>query len=197
MAAVAKQLNVATGALYGYVQNRDDLIQMALVRKVSSHSLPAASGLHWSEFMFAQAHALREMYFAAPEMLVHVLEGRPGPEATLEAAEVVLGVLMASGFDAADATLLMDSVTATIIGSVANAIYRQKAEAGGDLLEERVRRAVMIRPADDLPVHHQHMATVMAVRFRVPWQHIIYLILKDWADQRGEVLRLQAPPVNE
>ena len=196
MAGLAQQLNVAVGALYGYVENRDDLIQMALIRKVSTYKAPN-DNLHWSEFMFAHAQMLHEMYHANPGMLSQALEGRPGPEATLEGSEQVLRVLTKAGFGVADATSMMEAMTTIVVGAATGAIYRRKAEAGGEALEARMQRAIARRPAEDLAVHREHLSTIMARRFKPPWQQMIYLILKDKAAQLGETLPFDEPAADE
>lgn len=108
MAAVAAALGMATGALYRYVADRDDLVVAAAERLYAQVPWPEVSG--WRALLEAEAWARWEVLTRHPGLVAAVrATGQAIPSGVQRFVRLV-DALVAEGFTRDDAVLAADTV---------------------------------------------------------------------------------------
>ena len=149
MTDVARALDVAPGALYHHVRDRDELLELVAAQVLEETAfddwVPDASA-PWETWLRRYATAFRAALLANPGALRYVRLTTAATAGRLEQIDQLVGVLLAAGFDHATAGLAISHVNVLVVGE---AWERALAEQEGDDPQLReFERAVAARPAD-------------------------------------------------
>jgi AcrR family transcriptional regulator len=151
MADVARALDVAPGALYHHVRDRDELLELVAAQVLEETAfddwVPAADA-PWQVFVRAYATAFRAALLANPGALRYVRLTTAATAGRLEQMDRFVGALGAAGFALADSAYALQFVNLLVVGE---AWERARADpAGGEPQIAEFERAVAVRP-DALP----------------------------------------------
>ncbi|NYI70351.1 AcrR family transcriptional regulator [Naumannella cuiyingiana] len=116
MRRIAATLDVAPGALYWHVPNKQQLL-IRLARRIVGEPAPAAATA-WAAGLTAWAHALRSRLLAHRDgaELVSSAVALAGPESGLDPAAAARALLRAAGFPQADATAAAETALHYVLG---------------------------------------------------------------------------------
>jgi AcrR family transcriptional regulator len=132
MADVARALDVAPGALYHHVRDRDELLELVaaqVLEETAFDDWTPAAGAPWQEFVRAYATAFRAALLANPGALRYVRLTTAATAGRLEQMDRFVGVLRAAGFALHDAARALQFVNLLVCGE---AWERALAEREGD-----------------------------------------------------------------
>jgi AcrR family transcriptional regulator len=132
MRRVAAELGVTAGALYWYVSNKDDLLELALDAVLGEVPVPSPD-TGWREALAGLAHGNREMLLRHPWVLSDP-GARPnlGPNA-LALSEAGLAILSRAGFADADLDAALAAINDHVTGAVASELaWRAALRTTGD-----------------------------------------------------------------
>jgi AcrR family transcriptional regulator len=147
MADVARALDVAPGALYHHVRDRDELLELVaaqVLEETAFDDWAPADGAPWQEFVRAYALAFRAALLANPGALRYVRLTTAATVGRLEQMDRFVGVLEMAGFTLHDAARALQFVNLLVCGE---AWERALADGAGD--EPQIvefERAVRERP---------------------------------------------------
>ncbi|MGW0245605.1 TetR/AcrR family transcriptional regulator [Nocardia goodfellowii] len=122
MRAVAKELRVATMALYRYVPDRDRLEVLVVDQVLGGVDLSVPPG-DWRDRLRTLLDRMRVAVSAHPAVVPLVMRHRQSALATLHIIEAMLGVLAAAGFTGRDRVLAQRTVIAYLLGFLQNEHY--------------------------------------------------------------------------
>ncbi|WP_280449232.1 TetR/AcrR family transcriptional regulator [Nocardia brasiliensis] len=123
MRAVAKELGVATMALYRYVADREALEVLVvdhIYAAIDTTSPPAAP---WQEALTALLDRVRAAVAHHPETVPLVLRHRQSSAASLRVIEAMLAVLSRAGFTGPDRVIAQRTLVAFLLGALQNEHY--------------------------------------------------------------------------
>ncbi|MEU0873661.1 TetR/AcrR family transcriptional regulator [Nocardia brasiliensis] len=123
MRAVAKELGVATMALYRYVADREALEVLVvdhIYAAIDTTSPPAAP---WQEALTALLDRVRAAVARHPETVPLVLRHRQSSPASLRVIEAMLAVLTRAGFTGPDRVIAQRTLVAFLLGALQNEHY--------------------------------------------------------------------------
>ncbi|WP_280392661.1 TetR/AcrR family transcriptional regulator [Nocardia brasiliensis] len=123
MRAVAKELGVATMALYRYVADREALEVLVvdhIYAAIDTTSPPAAP---WQEALTALLDRVRAAVAHHPETVPLVLRHRQSSPASLRVIEAMLAVLTRAGFTGPDRVIAQRTLVAFLLGALQNEHY--------------------------------------------------------------------------
>lgn len=160
MRRVAAELGVTAGALYWYVANKNEMLELALDAVLGEVQVPDP-GMDWRAALAALAHSHRRMLLRHPWVLTD-LSTQPnlGPNA-LALTEAGLAILAGAGFADADLDAALAAVNDHVIGAVAaelawRAAMRTAETGPGEWLEQAEGYLRRVRE------HHPMLARRMA-----------------------------------
>jgi AcrR family transcriptional regulator len=132
MADVARALDVAPGALYHHVRDRDELLELVAAQVLEESAFdewtPGADA-SWQEYVRAYATAFRSALLANPGALRYVRLTTAATAGRLEQMDRFVGVLRTAGFGLHDAAHALQFVNLLVCGE---AWERAVAEREGD-----------------------------------------------------------------
>lgn len=96
MRRVADQIGVSASALYGYVANKEELVQLVLEQIITEMPIPAAAG-SWQDTMRAFAREMLGAFRRHPGVAGLTLGRVPFGPSLLPGAEYMLGTLRSAG----------------------------------------------------------------------------------------------------
>ena len=96
MRRVADQIGVSASALYGYVANKEELVQLVLEQIITEIPIPAAAG-RWQDTMRTFAREMLGAFRRHPGVAALTLGRVPFGPSLLPGAEYMLGILRAAG----------------------------------------------------------------------------------------------------
>ncbi|WP_194815983.1 TetR/AcrR family transcriptional regulator [Nocardia sp. XZ_19_385] len=137
MRAVAKELHVATMALYRYVADRDQLEVLVVDRVLGGVDLSVPAG-DWREQLRALLDRMRVAVSAHPAVVPLLMRHRQSATATLHIIEAMLGVLAAAGFSGHDRVLAQRTLVGFLLGHLQNEHYAALAGPGTAAMAELV-----------------------------------------------------------
>lgn len=159
--SVADRLGVSTPALYYYVNDREELLDLVAEELSNRYADRAPTDQGWTEWARHTAHTLRDMLVAAPGLAERALANMHTTPGILERYETSLETAVASGFDETSAYwatravfefvqawVLREERRAAAWGS--SAAYRKalvKATKNGDIELPMLRRVLRERRA--------------------------------------------------
>lgn len=157
MAAVAERLGVTHQSLYGWVQDRDevvDLVSDLLVRRLEISAPPDPGG--WRDSLRAYANGLRGLAGEMPGFAAASLGRFRRTEGFVKVNNDVLHVLTGVGFEPALAQRIYDTLNTSLLGWIA------REEAMQPLLDEH-KAELAPKTAAGGANEHGHIATALAV----------------------------------
>ncbi len=118
MRRVAAELEVTAGALYWYVDGKDELLELAADHVIAEVGIPAAGSGEWRQALAQTARSQRVMLLRHP-WAASVLSRVPnmGPNA-LRAADRTLAALVGAGFSPDLADTALAAVSNQVTGAV-------------------------------------------------------------------------------
>lgn len=142
MALVAARLGTGVATLYGYVDNKNHLVQLAAER-LRGRDRIADRGQSWQDILREHAAMLFALLCEWPRLVQHMMDGEVGEVSDLENADAVLKLLVARGVPAKKSLALYYAVNQLVIGAVVGSRYRQALAqaAGGEAALARGLRA--------------------------------------------------------
>nr|WP_232541562.1 TetR/AcrR family transcriptional regulator C-terminal domain-containing protein [Nocardia bovistercoris] len=120
MRAVAKELRVATMALYRYVTDRDHLEILVVDRVLEGVDLTLPPDTDWRARIDLLMHRMRDAVSAHPETVPLFLRHRQSATATLRYIEATLAVLTDAGFDGRDRVIAQRAIIGFLLGFLQN-----------------------------------------------------------------------------
>lgn len=186
MAAVAERLGVGKAVLYGYVQNRDELIRHASVYASRRHRNPSDIGQPWTEWVIEYARALFEVLTMEGDLLETWLAGGQSPVLEVDSAETWLAVLTSRGFTGDEVLILRRAVSHLVIGAAARYKRDMAWRAEGSPRPARARKAVLDRPAEEVPLLRNHIDQFAQEVTDRNWEIELQLLLRGVVSGRNE-----------
>ncbi|MEV0297165.1 TetR/AcrR family transcriptional regulator C-terminal domain-containing protein [Nocardia sp. NPDC050710] len=123
MRSVAKELRMATMALYRYVADRDQLEVLVVDRVLDPIDLDLPAGADWREQAALLLHRLRNAVSAHPAAVPLVLRHRQASVVTMRYIEAMLTVLTDAGFEGPDRVIAQRTVIGFLLGYLQNEHY--------------------------------------------------------------------------
>lgn len=124
MVAVAHKLGVGVGTLYGYVRDREHLVQLVASR-LAMRRVIADRGQSWEEALREFAASSYDLFCTWPELIALLTNGMLGDVTDSEHSDRILGLLIARGIPPVDAAMLFFRTSQAVAGAaVAQAYYR-------------------------------------------------------------------------
>jgi len=123
MRAVAKELHMATMALYRYVPDRDRLEILVADRVLKPIDIALSPELDWRERVATLLDRVRAVVAAHPAALPLTLRHRQNSAATMRWIEAMLTVLSEAGFTGRDLVIAQRTVVAFLVGHLENHHY--------------------------------------------------------------------------
>ncbi|MGF6882638.1 AcrR family transcriptional regulator [Nocardia sp. GAS34] len=123
MRAVAKELNMATMALYRYVPDRDRLEVLVADRVLNPIEVALPPELDWRERIATLLDRVRAVVSAHPAALPLTLRHRQNSAATMRWIEAMLTVLTEAGFTGPDLVIAQRTVVGFLVGHLENHHY--------------------------------------------------------------------------
>ena len=120
MAAVAERLGVTHQSLYGWVQDRDELIDLVsdrLIRRLELH--PPADPADWRDSLRSYANGLRRLAEEIPGFAAAGLGRFRTTEGFVQVNDGVLHVLTGVGFEPSLAQRIYDTLNTSLLGWIA------------------------------------------------------------------------------
>ncbi|WP_040798518.1 TetR/AcrR family transcriptional regulator [Nocardia higoensis] len=136
MRAVAKELGVATMALYRYVPDRGALEVLVVESVFGAVDTSVPAGLPWAERVEMLAERVRVAVGAHPQTVPLLLAHRQSARSGLRWMEAVLTVLTHAGFDGVDRVIAQRTLVGYLFGFLHNAHYASLAGDGTAALAE-------------------------------------------------------------
>lgn len=151
MSDVARALDVAPGALYHHVRDRDELLELVAAQVLEETAFddwtPAGDAL-WQEYVRAYGLAFRAAILANPGALRYVRLTTAATAGRLEQLDRLVGVLREAGFSLHDVSHAVQQVNLLVCGEAWERALAGRDDDGPQLVE--FQRAVAER-ADALP----------------------------------------------
>ena len=151
MALLAEPLGVGVATLYQYVPSRSELVRMAVSRQVTRLPLPHDTGQHWADYIREYALALQNALASEPRAIAQFADAGFGFEAEVEMVEGFLAVLVARGFELAEAVRVVRHTGFIAFGAAVMLAREQAAKARGEATRAAIDSA-MARAGRPLPL---------------------------------------------
>jgi AcrR family transcriptional regulator len=181
--AVADRLGVSVGGLYHHVEGRDDLMRLATEYTVMRVKVPEDRGQHWAVWLREWATYNHETFVAQPALLEQYLDGAISPDAIVDNADTILGVLCRQGFEVDEAQRAYELVSNYAIGAAVSALRDQRATSEGRPLAEQHQRILAQRPPEELT----HLRRLLAKdASKLAFEERLVPIIAGIAKARGE-----------
>ncbi|WP_107659407.1 TetR/AcrR family transcriptional regulator [Nocardia suismassiliense] len=123
MRAVAKELRMATMALYRYVSDREELEILVVDEVLAGIDVSTPDDSHWRDRLTTLLERMRAAISAHPATVPLVPRHRKNSTATLRWMEAMLAVLTEGGFEGADRVIAQRTLVAFLLGSLENEHY--------------------------------------------------------------------------
>ncbi|MGK8555247.1 TetR/AcrR family transcriptional regulator [Nocardia gipuzkoensis] len=123
MRAVAKELGVATMALYRYVRDRDELEVLVADQVFASIDTTLPAGIDWRACAAVLLDHIRAGFAAHPAAVPLVLRHRQSSVESLRVMEAMLAVLTEGGFTGRARVIAQRTLVAFLIGYLQNKHY--------------------------------------------------------------------------
>jgi AcrR family transcriptional regulator len=147
MRNLADRLGVVPNALYRHIKDKDDLLDGVMDAAVASVPLPDPD-LGWQDGLTALAENIRATMLAHPP-ITGLIVNRPNlGMAALGIGEYGFGVLLAAGFEPADADRALNVVLVWTLGFVALEVPRMGEP---ELTKQELDKAYELLPVDVFP----------------------------------------------
>ena len=160
MRAVAKELRMATMALYRYVTDRDELEILVANRILDPVDVSLPPGTDWRERATLLLDRLRAAASAHPAAIPLTLRHRQSTPASLRWIEAMLTVLTDAGFTGPERVIAQRTIVGFLLGYLQNEHYASLIGPGTEtlarasaeqfpLLAETAAQARTMSPADE------------------------------------------------
>jgi len=136
MRAVAKELGMATMALYRYVPDREGLELLVVESVLGVVDVSVPPGLPWAQRIGTLAERVRVAAAAHPQTVPLLLAHRQSARSGLRWIEATLAVLTDAGFDGKDRVIAQRTLVGYMFGFLQNAHYASLAGRGTVALAE-------------------------------------------------------------
>lgn len=123
MRAVAKELHMATMALYRYVADREELEVLVVDEVLAGLDASTPSESHWRDRLTALLERMRAAISAHPATVPLVPRHRQSSTGTLRWMEAMLSVLDDGGFTGPERVIAQRTLVAFLLGSLENQHY--------------------------------------------------------------------------
>ncbi|MEV0252590.1 TetR/AcrR family transcriptional regulator C-terminal domain-containing protein [Nocardia sp. NPDC050712] len=135
MRAVAKELRVATMALYRYVPDRDALEVLVVDQVLGTVDLTVPAG-EWRDRMRTLLDRMRLAVCAHPAVVPLLMRHRQSAQGTLRLIEAMLVILAAAGFTGRDRVIAQRALIAYLLGFLQNEHFAALAGPGTAAMAE-------------------------------------------------------------
>ncbi|MBF6075901.1 TetR/AcrR family transcriptional regulator C-terminal domain-containing protein [Nocardia beijingensis] len=136
MRAVAKELGMATMALYRYVRDRDELEVLVADQVFAAIDTTLPDGSDWRERVTVLLENIRNGFSAHPAAVPIVLRRRQSAVESLRVMETMLAVLTEGGFTGRARVIAQRTLIAFLIGYLQNKHYAPLPGEGTVVLAE-------------------------------------------------------------
>ncbi|KAA8887801.1 TetR/AcrR family transcriptional regulator [Nocardia colli] len=123
MRAVAKELHMATMALYRYVADREELEVLVVDEVLAGIDVSTPADAHWRDRLAILLERMRAAISAHPATVPLVPRHRKSAIGTRRWMEAMLSVLDAGGFAGPDRVIAQRTLVAFLLGSLENQHY--------------------------------------------------------------------------
>lgn len=160
MRRLAAELGVTVRALYNYVEDRQEVVDLAAELLMSQWQLPNLDHRHWQSSVRAYADELRALYRRYPKALLISLDDHPRPSAVhpnrLRNPEEFLGLLHSVGLTPEAALLVHHELSLKLFGFSLLVDYRtDRPSIDDDLLKPVPDTWISAHAELDLPRLHE------------------------------------------
>lgn len=145
MATLAKRLGVSPGMIYGYVANREELIELASERVGKDYDYPLDTGQHWTVYAAENAVAWFRFFTGPGEFLMRYLNGQSGPASEIDRTTFWLAAMRDRGFEPERALLLQRQMGEIVMGGALTQVRNRSLQDVG----EQLSSALAARGADE------------------------------------------------
>jgi AcrR family transcriptional regulator len=167
MRKLGARLDAGATSLYRHVNNKDELIELLVDVVYGEIEVPDVVGDDWRAAAAATARSVRAMILRHPWIGSVLGQASFGPN-VLRLTEKMLAVLMAAGFDAAEADQAMNALLAYVIGvAVSETAYLAMLRRAGSV-EESLATALRHAIWEKLGEHPRVREGFEAIRDRDP-----------------------------
>ena len=178
MASVAKRLGVSKAVLYGYVESREELVQLASAHAARRHRFPSDYGQPWTMWVLEYARALFEVMTMDGQLLETWLSGNQSPIVEVDAAEGWLQALTSRGFSGEETLQLRRAVSNIVIGAAASMKREHALRKEGRPRSVSARKAVLARASKETTLLRQFVDIFAREMSEQSWEFGIYILLQ-------------------
>jgi AcrR family transcriptional regulator len=150
MTDVARALDVAPGALYHHVRDRDELLELVaaqVLEETAFDDFAPPDGAPWQEFVRAYALAFRSAILANPGALRYVRLTTTATAGRLEQVDRLVGALRAADFSLHDVAHAVQLVNLLVCGEAWERALASR-EGGDEPQLVEFERAIAERPGE-------------------------------------------------
>jgi AcrR family transcriptional regulator len=180
---LASRLDVTVGAIYRYVQSRDELLLLVAQRTdVDSPPIPS-SACHWATTLLDACETTYTFYCRSPSGLERFVGGAFGPHVRVPQRQRTSETLVSQGFSFAEAVALNDAASFVGAGAAINQMHIQSLEASGRAYSDILKDAIAETANQDF------FGEDMIEYLRGDdWRPSMRLLLESVASARGQLL---------
>lgn len=154
MRTVATALDTGPASLYAHVRNKSELSDLLIAELCSRVELPTPDRSCWQEQFLNVCSQLRDQFLRYPGVARAALAVVPNDLETLRVGETMLGILLASGAPAQDATWASDSAFLYVTAYCLEAAtaQQQSLDADGNPIDRaEIAKRLRMLPAQQFP----------------------------------------------
>lgn len=117
MRRIAGELGVRAPSLYGYVANKDELLDSLVDELAAQVDIAGLLGGDWVEGLRGWARSYRAMLAEHPNLVPYLAHGPRQRAASLRQADTIHGALLAAGWPPRHATMVGASISYLVLGA--------------------------------------------------------------------------------
>lgn len=151
MASIARRLNVGAATLYGYIENREQLVNLVTQRKSQLEHI-VERGQSWPEILREHARKTYQSMVKWPEIIVQSLNGSFFGAVEAYYLEHLLELMRARGFSTGETLNVYYAVNQLVIGAAVTSTYRRIATEQAEGHGSALQRFVMAQAPAELPL---------------------------------------------
>jgi AcrR family transcriptional regulator len=183
MKEIATHLGIGIATLYRYVQDRDELVRLA-VGQSSHRSPPQDIDQPWQDLVEGYAFSIYSALGGSPDLIRAYIDGALGPELEVEFLDGFLSAMTRRGFDPVMALEIFSALGMIAIGAAVATTHATAEHARRGSFSDNVRAVLDARPPGDLATLRSAVAIYGDLDARTDWRTGISHLIRSIAASR-------------